>query len=53
MGVEWFRFVDYERGEFGVEFFEDCFCESGADVTDCFVLLRCWVVGGEKEGAVD
>lgn len=53
MGVEWLWFVDYERGEFLVEFFEECFRKSGADVADCLVLLRCWVVGSEEEGTVD
>jgi hypothetical protein len=52
VGVEGFGALDGDFTEILVEFFEDGFRESGADVADCLVGVGGGVVAGEKEGAV-
>lgn len=53
MGVKWLRAVDDNSRELGVEFFENLFAKTSADVADSFVGVSLRVVTGEQEGAVD
>jgi hypothetical protein len=53
VGVEGFGTVDDDGGEGGVEFFEDLFGETGANVADCFVGFGGGVPASEEECAVD
>ena len=53
MFVEGLGTVDDQRLELGVQFFEDGFAESGADVADRFVGFGAWVEACEEEGSVD
>jgi hypothetical protein len=52
VGVEGFGALDGDFTEVLVEFFEDGFGESGADVANCFVGVGGRIIASEKEGAV-
>lgn len=53
MGVEWFGTVNNYSRELDVEFFENLFAKTSANVADSFVGVSLRVVTGEEERSVD
>lgn len=53
MGVERFGTVNNYSRELGVEFFENLFAKTSANVADSFVGVSLRVVTGEEESSVD